>query len=347
MDKISVIVPIYNREKYIRNCLDSIINQTYHNIEVVCVDDKSTDSSLSICDDYAKNDNRIKVVALEKNQGVSNARNTGIVNATGEWIAFVDSDDYIEENMLLDMITVADKMGVDIVLSDLDMFSQGKRRDMKIPLEEDIIYDKDEIQNSILPRFTYGGADNLGLFAFSTKLYRKQIITDNRIVFDTSIAYEEDKLFVIEVLANCNSLYYIPKAYYKYDTSSGGLYSAFNQNAWKWYVNSYSKVSFLIKKYNIKNINNKYNGNTFIYNMTWFLYRSQRIVNKSERQQLQDLVIQDAEVQRICTEIVESLTSFDKRMAKAILSKNRWKAIQMIDFVYSGKKDKLLKILKR
>lgn len=347
MDKISVIVPIYNREKYIRKCLESIINQTYKNIEVICVDDKSTDYSLSICDDYAKNDNRIKVVALEKNQGVSNARNTGIVNATGEWIAFVDSDDYIEENMLFDMITVADKTGVDIVLSDLDMFSQGKRRDMKISLEPSIIYDKDEIQNSILPRFTYNGTDNLGLFAFSTKLYRKRIITDNNIIFDTSIAYEEDKLFVIEVLANCNSLYYISKAYYKYDTSSGGLYSAFNTNAWKWYVNSYFKVKHLINKYNIKNINHKYNSNTFIYNITWFLYRSQRIENKAERQQLQKLVINNPEVRSICTEIVESLTSFDKRMAKAILTKNIWKVIKLIDFVYSGKKDKLLKILKR
>lgn len=347
MDKISVIIPIYNREKYIRKCLESILNQTYNNIEVICVDDKSTDSSLSICKEYAQNDNRVKVVALEKNQGVSNARNTGIINATGEWIAFVDSDDYIDVNMFFDMIKAADETGVDIVLSDLDMFSQGKHQDMKISLEPDNIYTKDEIRKYILPRFSYEGTDNLGLFAFSTKLYKKQIITDNRIVFDTSIAYEEDKLFVIEVLANCNSLYYIPKAYYKYDTSSGGLYSAFNQNAWKWYVNSYFKVNYLIKKYNINNINNKYNENTFIYNMTWFLYRSQRIENKSERQQLQDRVIQDTEVHRICTEIVESLTSFDKRMAKAILSKNRWKAIKMIDFVYSGKKDKLLKIIKR
>lgn len=347
MDIISVIIPIYNREKYISKCLDSVLNQTYTNLEVICVDDKSTDSSLQICREFASKDNRIKVIALEQNGGVSNARNTGIKNATGKWISFVDSDDYIEKEMLSDMIEVADTVDADVVLSDLEMYSGGHYQDMTISLEPNRRYYKEEIQKVILPRFTYDGSDNLGLFAFSTKLYRRRIITDNNIQFDTSIAYEEDKLFVIEVIANCNSLYYIPKAYYKYDTSSGGLYSAFNPKAWNWYVNSYHKTRFLINKYNIQNTNNSYNGNAFIYNITWFLYRSQRIKDKTERKQLQDRVIRDAEVQSICSVIVDSLTSFDRRMAKAILSKNRWKAIKMIDFVYSGKKDKLLKLLGR
>lgn len=347
MDKVSVIIPIYNREKYINRCLDSVLNQTYSNIEVICVDDKSTDESLEICYEYQRKDDRVKVVALEKNGGVSNARNTGIKNATGEWIAFVDSDDTIESDMLSEMMGVIANTGVDIVLSDLDMFSGGKSQNMKISIEPERVYNRAEIHDSILPRFTHDGSDNLGLFAFSTKLFRKSIIVDNSISFDTSIAYEEDKLFVIEALANCNNLYYIPKAYYHYDTSSGGLYSAFNKKAWAWYVNSYFKFKGLIKDYQINNANPKYLANSFIYNITWFLYRSQRIDDSKRRKELQKTVINDNRTQEICSQIVNMLTSFDRRMAKAILSKNRWKAITIIDFVYSGKKDNLLKILRR
>ena len=347
MDKVSVIIPIYNREKYLNRCLDSVLNQTYSNIEVICVDDKSTDDSLRVCRDYQRKDNRVKVVALEKNGGVSNARNTGIKNASGEWIAFVDSDDTIEREMLSEMIKAAVKTGVDVVLSDLDMFSGGKSQNMKISIDPERIYHKSEIHDSILPRFTYDGSDNLGLFAFSTKLYKKSIIANNHISFDTSIAYEEDKLFVIEVLANCNSLYYIPKAYYKYDTSSGGLYSAFSEKAWTWYVNSYYKFKKLIDDYQIENANLKYLADSFIYNITWFLYRSQRIDNAKHRRELQRTVILDEKVQEICSQIVDTLESFDKRMAKVILSKNRWKAIKLIDFVYSGKKDRILQLLRR
>ena len=347
MDKVSVVIPIYNREKYIKKCIDSVINQTYNNLEIICVDDCSTDSSLEILKKYEATDNRVTIVALEKNNGVSNARNTGIKKSTGKYLAFVDSDDTIDKNMIFEMVDCANKTGADIILSDLCMFSGGKKRNMTLSIEPLKLYPKKEIENSILPRFTFDGEDNLGLFSFSTKLYKKSIITDNNICFDTNIAYEEDKLFVIEVLANCNSLYYIPKEYYKYDTSSGGLYSAFNQKAWVWYVKGYEKYKYLIDRYQIKNANKKYLANSFIYNISWFLYRSQRIKEKNKRRTLQNLVIKNSDVQRICSDIVELLTSFDKRTAKLILTKSRFFTIKLINFIYSGKKDKLLKIIKR
>ena len=95
MSKISVIVPVYNVEQYLPQCLDSIINQTYKNLEIICVDDGSPDNSGKILDEYAKKDKRIKVIHQE-NQGVSVARNTGLDNATGKYIGFVDPDDWIE-----------------------------------------------------------------------------------------------------------------------------------------------------------------------------------------------------------------------------------------------------------
>ena len=97
-DLISVIIPVYNGEKFLRDCLDSVLNQTYKNLQIILVDDGSTDSSGQICDEYAARDSRIQVMHCE-NAGQAEARNRGIKAATGEWIGFVDDDDIIEPDM--------------------------------------------------------------------------------------------------------------------------------------------------------------------------------------------------------------------------------------------------------
>lgn len=112
--KLSVIVPVYNVEHYLRRCIDSIINQTYKNLEIILVDDGSQDHCGHICDEYAKRDSRIKVIH-QKNGGLSAARNTGMDIATGDYIAFVDSDDYISLNMYQNMIHILEDKDLDIV----------------------------------------------------------------------------------------------------------------------------------------------------------------------------------------------------------------------------------------
>lgn len=113
MDKISVIVPVYNVEKYLEECLESIQKQTYKNLEIIIIDDGSTDNSGRICDEYAKKDDRIKVIH-QLNQGLSEARNVGIQNATGRYIGFVDSDDYIDIDMYNMLITNMKREDADI-----------------------------------------------------------------------------------------------------------------------------------------------------------------------------------------------------------------------------------------
>ena len=117
--KISVIVPIYNVEQYLRKCIDSIINQTYKNLEIILVDDGSWDNSPRICDEYAKRDNRIKVIH-KKNGGLADARNTGLKMITGNYISFIDSDDYIEKTMYEKMIKVILKYNADIIECNLN-----------------------------------------------------------------------------------------------------------------------------------------------------------------------------------------------------------------------------------
>lgn len=189
MTKISVIVPIYNVEKFIRRCLDSIINQTMKDLEIILVDDGSTDNSGVICDEYAKLDNRIIVIHKE-NGGISSARNRGLDVATGEWIAFVDSDDYIEEDMYEVLYKTAIEENVDICTC----FFKYLTLDNKIlfnPIQEqlningkcnskeflNLIY-KDEYMNGIC-------------VATWNKIYKKNIF--NNLRFKTKI-YEDDEL---------------------------------------------------------------------------------------------------------------------------------------------------------
>ena len=113
MDTISVIIPVYNVEPYIRQCLDSVVHQTYKNLEIIIVDDGSPDNCGAICDEYAANDERIQVIHKE-NGGLASARNTGIEYASGEWIAFVDSDDWCKTDYYEQLMSHMCKDPVDI-----------------------------------------------------------------------------------------------------------------------------------------------------------------------------------------------------------------------------------------
>lgn len=119
---ISVIIPVYNVEEYLRECVDSVLNQTYQTFEIILVNDGSTDSSGEICDEYASNDERICVVH-QKNSGPSKTRNTGLENATGKYIYFLDSDDYIENNALELLVNTAESSNADLVFFDARSFS--------------------------------------------------------------------------------------------------------------------------------------------------------------------------------------------------------------------------------
>lgn len=128
MAKVSVLVPVYNVEKYLMQCLDSIIKQTLRNIEIICVNDGSTDSSLDILKKYAKKDRRIKIINKE-NGGLPSARNAGLDAATGEYVSFIDSDDYIQPDMLATLYSNAKKTGAEIVICGANIFPENPRPD--------------------------------------------------------------------------------------------------------------------------------------------------------------------------------------------------------------------------
>ena len=131
MAKISIIIPIYNVREYLAKCIESVINQTYQDIEIICVDDGSTDGSYEICEYYKKKDSRIKVVH-KINEGIVSARQTGLKIANGEYVGFVDGDDWIDEKMYESMIRTMEKSNVDMVetgvIDSYNSFTEKERK---------------------------------------------------------------------------------------------------------------------------------------------------------------------------------------------------------------------------
>ena len=144
MAKISIIVPVYNVEKYIFECVDSLINQTYKNLEIILVDDSSPDNCPQICDEYAQKDDRIKVIH-KPNGGLSDARNAGIESATGEYLMFVDSDDYIALDMIEQLI-----YGISVVNAGIavcDYTSDDRALDIGINKKVEVLSSKKAIKS--------------------------------------------------------------------------------------------------------------------------------------------------------------------------------------------------------
>lgn len=181
MPKVSIIVPVYKVEQYIRECLDSIKNQTFTNWECLLIDDGSPDDSGRICDEYAKDDKRFRVFHV-KNGGVSRARNIGLDNMSGEWVMFVDSDDAIAENTLEICVHHAERENLDIVQFS---FARDKRE----------LGNLEGIDTDVLTREEYIKVHEYLVCVWGS-LLRSDIIQSNVMRFDTSLKLAEDQMFI-------------------------------------------------------------------------------------------------------------------------------------------------------
>ena len=204
---VSIIIPVYNCEKYITRCLDSLINQTYSNIEIILVNDGSNDKSEDIIKESAKNDNRIKLYS-QINQGVSVARNTGLDKATGKYIMFVDADDYIELDMVDELIKPIQNEHTIVFCDNTEIWSKNID-ERKLFCD---ISTKELTKEIVLEEIASGRA---GLVC--GKLFERNIITENNIKFDKNVKVCEDQLFFLEVVNHCEHFIHIPKALYNYD----------------------------------------------------------------------------------------------------------------------------------
>lgn len=203
MLKASVIVPVYNVEKYLRRCVDSILVQTMPDFELILVDDGSTDESPSICDDYAKKDNRVKVIH-KQNQGVSAARNDGLDAAKGEYILFVDSDDYVNERYVECLVS-----------KDCDLSICGSIKILENGIEE-CFFSPNFCTTSISPQIVAQWFDHNYLGCVWGKAFRKQVIDSCNLRFNSEMNFGEDTLFAVKFAVKCKSGVAIPDTLYYY-----------------------------------------------------------------------------------------------------------------------------------
>lgn len=217
---ISVIVPVYNAESYLSKCIECLIKQNYRRLEIICINDGSTDNSLQILKYYQNTDGRIKIIS-KKNEGVSMARNKGLDIAQGEYVLFLDSDDWIEKETCFDALMTADSENADVVM--WSYIREYPNASKKTYLFEDKYLVWDETNMGLLRRRFIGLikeelAEPQKIDSIVTvwgKLYKRNVIGDVRFV-DTKLIGNEDMLFNIMVFTNVKKAVYIPDAYSHY-----------------------------------------------------------------------------------------------------------------------------------
>ena len=228
MCKVSIIVPVYNVMDYLNRCIDSLINQTLSDIEIILVDDGSTDNSPQMCDNWSKLDQRIKVVH-KKNAGLGFARNTGLGMSSGEYVAFVDSDDYVDYNAFEILYNTAKNSNADAVYSySFVRVKNGIVNYPKITQKEDLVFEgNDTIKQIILRMFgsrtQKNNIPNLG-FSVCKTLYKRKCIDDYSLRFVSEREYiSEDAIFQIDFLCHANKIVRKPICYYYYCYNSSSL----------------------------------------------------------------------------------------------------------------------------
>ncbi|EKD94315.1 MAG: Capsular polysaccharide biosynthesis protein [uncultured bacterium] len=213
---ISIIVPVFNSENYLHRCIKSLINQSYKNIEITLIDDGSTDKSGKICDEYAYRNKRITTIH-QKNSGPASARNTGIKNSKGEFIFFIDADDFIENEALNLLIKSFNQHKAEIIIGDFKKIKNGiieQRHD--ISFSDDKLLNKQDLVD--YSRLYLKKPNKYLLFAFSWgKLFKSLIIKNNNIFFNEKLHTFEDVAFNFDYLKYTNTVSFIKKTIYSHN----------------------------------------------------------------------------------------------------------------------------------
>ena len=236
MPKVSVIIPVYNTEKYLEKCLDSVCNQTLSDIEIICINDASTDNSLEVLKQYAATDNRIKVISFEENKGAATARNTGIEIATGEYIGFVDSDDYIDIDFYEKLYDKAKESNADIVKSNLKNLGWNTS-------STSVYYNLDDVKKTKL-KFNH----------VPTAIFRRNFLLQNKILFPENLECAEDSVFEILVASACNKIEIVDDVWYYYVFRQNSLNHniLITENKIKSIETALSKIMTLIGNLNLE-----------------------------------------------------------------------------------------------
>ena len=238
--QISIIIPIFNSEKYLKRCLDSLTNQTLKDIEIICINDGSTDKSLKILNDFAKIDSRIKIIN-QNNQGQSVARNIGIKKACGKYIGFVDADDWVDKDFFEKLYYAAEKNNCDIAAA-------GIIRLHKLNKKFHLKFDHEVITQDVNKKFELCDVPELSYVW--NKIYNREAFLKNNLKFEEGIFYE-DVILTPEILYNLGKLVTVPDTYYYYWRSSNSTVTQRSNKANKDSIYAHNKAKNYIIEHNI------------------------------------------------------------------------------------------------
>lgn len=242
---VSVIVPVYNSEKYLKSCIESILNQTYKSIEIILVNDGSIDKSLDIIKEYESRDKRV-ICIDKKNTGVSSTRNIGIDKATGKYIMFIDSDDFIENDYIEELLNITEKENLDICRTGFIVEKKGN-------VHEVINYAEEESKEIDPNDFKENFIDTTIFNSSCVQLIKTSIVKENNIRFKENLSYEEDLIFNIELFKHCKKIKYVnlPKYHYLANESSSTRNLCNTNNIINSIIKSNKEIVNLSKHYNV------------------------------------------------------------------------------------------------
>ena len=275
-EKISVIVPVYNVEAYLERCVESILHQTYTNFELILINDGSTDSSGQICDHLANQYENIKVYHIE-NAGVSNARNMGIQLATGSWVTFIDSDDFVTQDYLATLASAVEGLNVGFVIAPLHHIKNGIVTDLPPHSGKTELWSTEETMKELLM------TSRTSFFPVA-KLFKRDLLTDEK--FNTNYHLAEDALFLTELLlkTRCSSVF-IDKPIYYYDHREGSATTSVNRHVFdtiKVYTRIIAQVSQVFPNLKYELINRECWSYITVYDKIIFTSREEYQKEKAE-----------------------------------------------------------------
>ena len=236
MPSLSIIVPVYQAREYLEKCIKSILGQSFSDIELILVDDGSNDGSEKICNDFAQKDKRVKIIRQE-NQGVSSARNTGLDYATGEYIAFVDADDWVESNIFQESMEVIRKSKADILCHGFmkDIWRNGEKESSpKGEPEMEGVLSKRMMKDYVLDQ---KGEISVNVFSY---IFVKELVEDIR--FNIHMPYAEDTVFVMQALAKARSYCLLKSCRYHYNSRIGSAAYRWQPKMIECYKKSFKEI---------------------------------------------------------------------------------------------------------
>lgn len=220
---VSIVIPVYNSEAFLDKCIQSAINQSHKNIEIILVNDGSIDSSGEICDNYSSIDSRVKTIH-KNNGGLVSSRKAGLKASTGDYVLYIDGDDWIELNLIENYVNQVLKFNADVVISSHIVNLEG-REDILMNSIPSGVYDKDTLKSIVYPKMLCTGQfSQFGIFSYSWgKLYKKELLLENQLKVDENITIGEDALCLYPTLLDANKLVILEQPGYHYRQRADSL----------------------------------------------------------------------------------------------------------------------------